>query len=161
MNILLDNTVLSNFALVGESGLLQEIFGSSAKTTEEVMSEFREGEAIGRVPHTSWPWLAVLSLTSAERELYQKLLVRLNSGEASCLAVAYYRQGWVVTDDKIARKIAAQLQLSISGTIGVLVQLVRQNQLSHNHADHILDKMIEMGYRAPVQSINEIIKAIE
>ena len=107
MIVLLDNTVLSNFALVGEPNLLQETLGENAATTSQVMDEFLTGVKKGRVPATNWDWLRVLELSEPEQPLYEQLLRQLNAGEASCLAIAARRQGRILTDDRDARKLAA------------------------------------------------------
>jgi hypothetical protein len=50
MRVLLDNTVLSNFALVERPDLLRVAVGTVAATTTDVMSEFGAGVEQGRLP---------------------------------------------------------------------------------------------------------------
>jgi predicted nucleic acid-binding protein len=50
MMMLLDNTVLSNFALAGRIELLTKALGSQVATTPQVIDEFNAGIARGRVP---------------------------------------------------------------------------------------------------------------
>lgn len=50
--MLLDNTVLSNFALVGRIELLTKALGSQVVTIPQVIDEFNDGIARGRVPET-------------------------------------------------------------------------------------------------------------
>jgi len=50
MTLLLDNTVLSNFALVNRIELLATALGADIATTPQVLAEFRTGVALGRLP---------------------------------------------------------------------------------------------------------------
>ena len=115
--MLLDNTVLSNFALVGRMELLTVALGSQVATTPQVIDEFNEGIARGRVPETRLDWLEVINLEGKEETVFQELLMRVNAGEAACLAVASQRNGRILTDDRDARKLAAQLKIPVSGTL--------------------------------------------
>jgi predicted nucleic acid-binding protein len=121
---LLDNTVLSNFVLIGETNLLPIALGDTANTTVQVLAEFQAGVATGKLPSTESSWLPALSLTDEELPIYQELRAHLNAGEAACLAVATQKKCIVFTDDRDARKLAVQMQIPVSGTIGVLLRLV-------------------------------------
>lgn len=157
MIILLDNTVLSNFALVGRADLLQQALGQTAATTVQVLQEFQRGVDLELLPATDWRWLRVLTLASQEEALNRQLCERLNAGEASCLAIAAQLKGQVMTDDRDARWIATQMQIPISGTLGLLRYLVELEDLSLSVADQLLHTMIEFGYRSPIESISELL----
>lgn len=56
--ILLDNTVLSNLALVGEVGLVQRLWPRQACTTPQVLEEYSQGVESGwylPAPGASFP----------------------------------------------------------------------------------------------------------
>lgn len=154
--ILLDNTVLSNFALVKSIHLLTEAFGTEISTTPQVISEFNNGMSKGRLPETHLHWLEILNLKTEEEALFKELLARVNSGEAACLAVAFERGGLILTDDRDARKLAAQLKIPISGTLGVLLRLVQIKVLSLPEGNELLRKMILAGYRSPVVKLDDL-----
>lgn len=156
MLVLLDNTVLSNFALVRRADLLRLALGV-AVTTPQVMEEFLAGVALGRVPETDWAWLTVLTLSAAEEESYRAFRQHLNRGEATCLAVASHRPARFLTDDRDARAIASQRRIPISGTLGVLLRLVSLAHLTEAQADDLLQQMIVQGYRSPVESVQELL----
>ncbi len=157
MLVLLDNTVLSNFASVRRADLLQLALGPGAATTPQVMGEFLAGVALGHVPETDWAWLSVLSLSAAEEESCQRFLRHLNKGEATCLAIAAHRPARVLTDDRDARTFAGRSGIAISGTLGVLVRLVRLAHLTGAQADALLRQMIDHGYHSPVESVHELL----
>lgn len=149
--VLLDNTVLSNFALVNHLDLLSIALGNQAATTTQVIQEYNRGVARGVLPNASWEWLEILELTSQEKLLFKQHLLRVNEGEAACLAVAVVRNGLVFTDDRDARKLAAQLKISVSGTIGILSRLNNLGIISRPEANRLLSQMIEKGYRSPIK----------
>lgn len=154
---LLDNTILSNFALVGSAHLIRLVLRDSAATTSEVLAEFERGVVLERVPRTDWSWLPVPRMTDADRALLSDLTLRLSVGEASCLAVAVNHGGRVFTDDLVARRIAAELRVPVSGTLGLLAQSVAEGHVTLTQADDILGQMIRAGYRSPVTSLADLL----
>jgi predicted nucleic acid-binding protein len=153
---LLDNTVLSNFALVGSTHLIRLVLEDAAATTAEVQAEFERGVALERVPRIDWAWVPVLRMTDADRALYSDLTLRLSAGEASCLAMAVNHSGRVFTDDLVARRIASDLRVPVSGTLGLLAQSVAEGHVTPTQADDILRRMIRAGYRSPVTSLSDL-----
>lgn len=155
--VLLDNTVLSNFANIQQPMLIKMALGDTVSTVQEVIDELKVGVEKGAIPDVNWAWLPILSMTHDEQATYRALLRRLNRGEAACLAVAFARGGRVLTDDRDARKIAVEMQIPISGTLGILVRLVDLGLLSVKEADQHLKKMIDTDYFSPVDSLTEIL----
>jgi len=103
MRLVLDNTVMSNFALVGRPDWLREVWPGMLVTSEEAWIELQAGIRLGRIPETDWSWLTVLSLTDVERETRDELMPPLDAGEAACLALARSRGYAFLTDNRIAR----------------------------------------------------------
>ncbi len=153
---LVDNTVLSNFAHVGKPLLLKAAFEQMA-TTHVVSNERETGERLGRIPVVEWNWLTVVELSAEETLEYERLLQQLDAGEASCLAIAKNRTWLVLTDDRDARRQAQEQNIAVSGTLGVLVRLVKLSLLTINEVDTLLTQMKEHGYRSPVNSIRELL----
>ena len=63
----------------------------------------------------------------------------LDPGEASCLALAISRRMTLVTDDLAARRLAEKREVSLSGTLGILIALVRHNAFSLKEANSHVD----------------------
>jgi predicted nucleic acid-binding protein len=80
----------------------------------------------------------------------------LDDGEASCLAVAFVRKGVLFSDDRDARRYAQRLGISFSGTVGILILLVKEGHLILDQADLLLQAMIRTGYYSPVGSLKDI-----
>jgi predicted nucleic acid-binding protein len=150
---LLDATILSNFAHVRRPELVQAALGEQAATTPTVLAELRQGEALGLVPRVNWRWLPVLPLTAVEQVLAGQYQEILDAGEAECLAVAVTRQACFFSDDLAARRLAQAKQVPLSGTIGLLLALIRSRKLTIIMADGLLAVMKDQGYRAPVASL--------
>jgi predicted nucleic acid-binding protein len=155
--LLLDNTVLSNFALVGHIALLEQVLGHRAATVTEVVREYQRGVLLRRVPEINWQWLTVHHLVPDEIALYRAFLRRLSAGEAACLAVAYTRKMSVVTDDRDARQIAIQYGIPKTGTIGLLVQAIQVQKVTLNQGNQILQQMISTGYRSPLDALDTLL----
>lgn len=156
MILLLDNTVLSNFALVKRIELLTQALGNRAATTPQVIGEFDNGVTKGRLPETRLDWLEIVDLATEEESLFRELSARVNVGEASCLAASAQRNGRVLTDDRDARKLAAQLKIPVSGTLGILLRLVQIDVLTLPEANELLGQMIAAGYRSPVEKLEDL-----
>jgi predicted nucleic acid-binding protein len=154
--VVVDNTVLSNFAHVEKPNLLQQAFTDLA-TTPAVMTELNTGEQLERVPAVDWSWLSVVTLTAEEQARVDTLHETLGLGEAECISVTKERGGLVLTDDRDARKVARSLDVAISGTLGVLMNLVRQNILTIAQADALLEAMKRRGYHSPVDSLSDLV----
>jgi len=140
---------------VKQPGLLQAAFDTLA-VPEPVLGELLEGEELGVVPAVDWAWLHRVQLTPVEASRAQGFLQKLEIGESACIAVAEARGGFVLTDDLDARRIASTLGLVVTGTLGVLDQLIQIEILSFDQAEELLAEMIACGYRSPVRSLREI-----
>ena len=166
MPVIANTTIISNFASLEALNLLQHCW-PDLHISEQVFTEIQTGleqgytfyAGIERIlfPLTEDGWLKLTSMqTEAERIQYGKLLGKLHHGEASCLAIAHEGNWKFLTDDKAARRAGKRLQIPISGTLGSLVRLIKQEQLLFDEAEDMLKKFIADGYYAPVTSLKEI-----
>ena len=163
-----DTTVLSNLAAVGRLDLLEKRYRESALTTVEVSDELRRGLQAGyehlenvllQIQAISpGGWLRIAAPESAaEHQLRGEFDLLLDPGEASCLALAISRGLVLVTDDLAARQLAQERDVLLTGTVGILLVLVRDSSLSLAEANAILAEMIERRYRAPVDRLDQFI----
>ena len=84
--VILDNTVLTNFALVGRADLVTHLWPTTACTTPPVLDEYRSGVVSGLLPADVRSDLTVITLTDEQTALAADFSSRLGSGERSCLA---------------------------------------------------------------------------
>ena len=156
--VVADNTVLSNFALIRREAILAKLFKNTLFTTEEVIDELKRGEQRNVLPKRDWQWIRVLKVESSQEEFLFRLLAEsLGKGESSCLSIAISRDLKVLTDDRDARKLAQRRGVPVSGTIGVLVEAVREGLLSIEEGNTMLSEMIEKGYFSPFEVLDELI----
>jgi predicted nucleic acid-binding protein len=100
--------ILSN---IGALDILQKVYGQII-TTQEIATEF--GEILP-------DWVFIHAVTDKYRQ--QLLEMQIDKGESSAIALALETPGCtVILDDFKARKIANQLGLNFTGTIGVIVK---------------------------------------
>ena len=100
--------ILSN---IGELGLLQKVYGHII-TTQEIANEF--GEILP-------DWVFIHSVNDKYRQ--QLLEMQIDKGESSAIALALEMPDCtIILDDFKARKIAAQLGLNFTGTIGIIIK---------------------------------------
>jgi predicted nucleic acid-binding protein len=156
--VLLDNTVLTNFALVNRADLVLGLWGEACGTTTAVLNEYQAGVESGLLAVGIWDTLQRIELDEAESFFATMLSRRLGAGERTCLPVAVHRQALLVTDDLDARHFAREHNIPTTGTVGVLVSCVRQGYLPVDQANAVLAEMIRFGYRSPVALLDSLLE---
>lgn len=96
---------------IGELDLLQKVYGSVI-TTPDIVSEYADF-----LP----AWVEVVPVTDKYKQ--QLLEMQIDKGESSAIALALEIQNsTVILDDYKARKIAEQLNIRFTGTLGVIIK---------------------------------------
>lgn len=156
--VLLDNTVLTNFALVNRADLVLRLWGNAACITSPVLAEYAAGTASGILPSEIWSGLTVVALNKRESALADSLSPKLGAGERACIAVAIHRQGTLASDDLDARRVAQRHHVPTTGTLGILVLCVRRALLSRDEANSLLETMIAAGFHSPLTILDSLLK---
>jgi predicted nucleic acid-binding protein len=158
--VFLDATVLSNYASTESVTWLTTTLGA-LQTVPAVRTELEQGRAVGYayLEHT----LGVLEsgeigiAETAPEQLqqdYPAVQTRLDPGEAEALVAAHTAGGTLVTDDGTARTLAADYDVALTGSIGLLVRGVVLEELTVETADEWHTTWIEeRNYYAPVDSV--------
>lgn len=109
--IIADTSCFIILSKIEKLDLLKDVYGQIA-TTREIANEFGE-----KLPD----WVDIMNVND---NYYQQLLEMLiGRGESSAITLALEIPGsTLILDDYKARKIAEQLNLSYTGTIGVIVK---------------------------------------
>ncbi|HDH99877.1 MAG: DUF3368 domain-containing protein [Candidatus Latescibacterota bacterium] len=162
--IVVNATVLSNLASAGKLEILKELFGVvlvPVPVYEEVFRGIEIGyEFLECIEEAlkGGDWLKLTSFGEGSREIFRVLLDVVGYGEAAGIAISKERGLTFFSDDKVARKIARENGVKVSGTIGILKVAVEEGKLSIDEANVVLDRMIRGGYRSPVRAIEEVLQ---
>jgi len=109
--IISDTSCLILLSNIGELDLLQKLYNHIV-TTIEIANEFAEP-----LPD----WIAIKASTN--RHYQQILELQIDKGEASAIALAIdYTDCMLIVDDYKARRMATNLGIKITGTIGVIIK---------------------------------------
>lgn len=155
-------TVLSNFAHVDRVELLVEL--PRSVTVDVVREELTAGVETHAYLDATLDVLddgiPVVTPDSAAEAVEVELLQSLDPGEAQALAVAEVADGLFVTDDGDARHTATARDVTVTGSIGLLVRFVETDEITTGTADRYLKRWIdEAGFRSPARDIESFLEA--
>jgi predicted nucleic acid-binding protein len=109
--IISDTSCLIVLSNIGELDLLQKLYGQVI-TTIDIATEYGE---------TLPEWVKIVQVTDPYKQALLEL--QIDKGESSAIALALeLPDSTIILDDYKARKIAEQLNLHYTGTIGVIVK---------------------------------------
>ena len=109
--IISDTSCLIVLNNIGELDLLQKLY-RKITTTVEIANEFEQA-----LPD----WIEIK--TAANTHYQQILELQVDKGEASAIALAIESEHCIlIVDDYKARKVAINLGITITGTIGVIIK---------------------------------------
>ncbi len=69
MLVLLDTTVLTNFARVGLTQVMADLWGDQVCTTGDALREYERGTSAAALPPLAWHQLRILTLTPEEENI--------------------------------------------------------------------------------------------
>lgn len=167
MNSVINATVISNFAAAGGLNVLRDTI-RSLWLPLEVYDEIRAGQLVGYAfydgierhisPFTSDGWMQLTSMTAEELPLLATLPKSLHSGEAACLCIARQRNLGLLTDDLAARRQARKWNISISGTLGVLLLAIQDGRLTLASGNAVLHAMqLHANYRSLTDDLADLL----
>ena len=158
--VVLDATVLSNYASTDSVTWLTTTL-DDLQTVPAVRTELEQGREVGYahlehvldVLESGRIGVAETAPEQLQQE-YPEIQDRLDSGEAEALVAAHTAGGTLVTDDGPARSFAADYDVALTGSIGLLVRGVVLDEVTVETADEWLTTRIEeRNYYAPVDSV--------
>ena len=142
--VISDASCLIILSKIGELDLLHLLY-SQVYITPEIESEFGES-----LPN----WIIVETVRDKE---YQKSLeTKLDIGEASAIALAIEKtDSLVILDDLKARKVARELNLVFTGTLGVISKAKEQGYC--DKIKPIIQEILQTNFRISQQVINALL----
>jgi hypothetical protein len=123
--VISNTTPIISLALIGRLELLQKLYGEIVvppAVTAEILAGGRMRSGVTAFEQATW--FLPTALTDPRRA---DLLVDLDRGEAEVIALAQELNAeLVILDERLGRRHAERLGLSITGTLGVLLKAKQQ-----------------------------------
>jgi predicted nucleic acid-binding protein len=156
--VVLDTSVLSNFARTDDLDLLGEI-SARFVTVEAVIGELQRGVEIHGYEFLRRA-IAPIDVIDVETEPGDDL-AGLIQGETFAIHAAREHSGTVVLDDGLARDRAREPGVALTGSVGLVIRLVRQGTISEDEADAMHERWVKEGqFRSHVESITEALERV-
>jgi predicted nucleic acid-binding protein len=143
--IISDASVLIVLHKINEIEILKKVY-NEVVITPLIASEFGE-----EIP--DW-----IKIKSVENLKYQAILeTMLDKGEASALSLAFEMgNSLLILDDLKARKVAHDLNLKFTGTLGVINKAKYLGVIPH--VKPIIEKLIQTNFRISTKIVNEMLR---
>lgn len=143
--IVSDTSCLVLFDKLGKLDLLKSLFGKIT-VTDIIKKEFGK------------PMPEFIKVKNPKNKVYQKVLENtLDSGEASALALALEEpEHLLIIDEYIGRKEAKRLQLTVTGTMGILIRAKEKGLISS--VSEIIAEIEKTNVRLSESLIEEVKK---
>jgi uncharacterized protein len=160
MIVVSDTSPLSNLALVDGLFLLREIYNTVVipqAVAEELSNAKDEEQQIAAV--LSLDWIEVRQATNLELIAGLRNDYLLDRGEAEAIALALeLKADELLIDERLGRREATRLGLSITGVLGVLLIAKRRELIPA--VQPVMDElMIQAGFRVSSQLYADVLNA--
>lgn len=144
--IVVDTVTISNFAKVGKLDPVCELYRGNLYVTEVVVIELGKGD----IDITDWISDGRIKKAefSYDAEIWNDISGSLADGEISCIVYAVESNCAIATDDGAARKAVTNTyrHAKLSGTVGLLAELVQEGLITGQYARELLEEMIDKGF---------------
>jgi len=135
--IISDTSCFITLSNIGELNLLRLLY-KQIVTTTEIAQEF--GESLP-------DWVEVISASDKTKQ--ELLEMQVDKGEASAIALALESENpFLIIDDNKARKLARNLKLNHTGTIGIIIAAKRKGII--DSIKPILEKIKATNFRISI-----------
>jgi predicted nucleic acid-binding protein len=122
-----DTTPLHYLILIGREFILEKLYGSII-VPPAVLAELTNSSAPARI--STWAARPPNWVSVATPRCIPARFDSLDMGERQALALAKETMaGWILLDDKVARRFAEREKLKVKGTLGIVADAARANLL--------------------------------
>lgn len=145
--IVSDTSCLILFYKIGELELLKKLFGTIF-ISEKVLNEFNQ-------PLPDW-----VEVVDPKTDLQRGLSSYLDSGEASAIALATeYKDSLLIIDEIKGRKVAKELGVSFTGSLGLLVTAKNKGHIKAVRP--IIEKIQKTNFRVSELLIKRVLQKVD
>ncbi|WP_373057631.1 DUF3368 domain-containing protein [Zunongwangia sp. H14] len=140
-----DTSTLIVFSKIGRLELLNSIYGKLT-TTPQIAEEFKEP-----LPE----WILIQEVT--DKKNLEILLTQIDPGEASAIALAKESSDvLLLMDDLKARKLARQLNLKITGALGIIYKAKQLQKI--DRVKPVIEEIFKTNFHISAHIVDEILK---
>jgi predicted nucleic acid-binding protein len=155
VTIVVNTSPLVALDRIGQLDLLPKLFGKIIRP-QSVVDELNAGRKIyggsDALFHAAW-------LETAEDPPEMVLRKELGAGETAAIALALrIKADLVILDDLAARNVAAELELKVTGTLGILLAAHKKGILKD--LQHAITQLTDSGFRVSDTIVASILKII-
>jgi predicted nucleic acid-binding protein len=105
-------------------------------------------------------WIDIQQVSSAT--IINPLLLGLDRGELDVIQLGVLiNPDWVIIDEKLGRKIAKLMGLSVKGTLGILLTSFYSGSLSKQETLDLCQELVDNGIRLSSRVIDSIIAELD
>ena len=162
MIVVSDTSPLSSLAIVGCLSLLKEIYSIviiPQAVAEELTNSRDEDNRISSV--LSLEWVEVRETTNLELVAFLRNEQNLDRGEAEAIALALeLKANELLIDERLGRREATRLGLSITGVLGILL-IAKRRELIHKIEPVMSDLIFQASFRISRQLYKEVLLAAD
>ncbi len=154
MKVVVNATPLIALSLINQLELLNQLF-DEVIIPDGVYQEVAISGASkpGAVELKNASWIQVQSVTPSST--IEPLLLGLDRGELEVILLAVsIKPDWVIIDEKLARRVAKVMGLSVKGTLGILLAGFHAGYLSQEETLDSVQQLVNNGFRLSSQIIN-------
>ena len=138
-----DTSCLILFHKIGELDLLKKLFGK-IYITNSVFNEFNQ-----KIPE----WIEVMELTT---DVQKGLSSYLDKGEATAISLAAEQENSILIIDEIkGRKVAKEMGISVTGSLGVLVAAKNNGHIQT--VKPLIEKIQRTNFRISKELIDQVL----
>ena len=154
MKVVVNATPLIALSVIDRLELLNQLFDEviipSAVYQEVVISGANKP---GATELKNASWIQVQSVTPSST--IEPLLLGLDKGELQVILLAVsIEPDWVIIDEKLARRVAKVMGLSVKGTVGILLASFYAGYISKQETIDSLQQLVNNGIRLSSQIID-------
>ncbi|MGA9350206.1 MAG: DUF3368 domain-containing protein [Anaerolineae bacterium] len=153
--VVVNTTPLIALALIGQLDLLRHLYGKVVippAVKDEVLAGGPAGIGVAELQRAKW--IRTVTLQDPRRA---DLLSDLDRGEAEVIALAQeLNAGLVIMDERLARRHAKRLGLTLTGTIGVLLRAKERKLVPA--VGPLIDQLLQGGIRLGDDLVTEALR---
>ncbi len=85
----------------------------------------------------------------------------IHPGEESVLSLALLTRATAIVDDRRARQVARALGISLSGTPGVIIDLIKRGVISMGEGRRAFERMVDEGWYCSAKLFSTLLRTME